>query len=158
MNGFWDAIGRHYQTDIVDQGKQPQFFLLAAFLITFCLVRFITHSIRHQRFKFLHNVSVGGTHVHHLVPGILLILLTGYIGVALDPQRGRHVLAALFGIGAALTLDEFELWLHLKDVYWTKQGRKSVDAVIITATLAGLVLLGRQFWVDAAREVQRLVS
>jgi hypothetical protein len=67
----------------------------------------------------------------------------------------RNLLAVLFGVGAALTLDEFALWLNLEDVYWAKQGRSSVDAVIVFATLLGMILLGFSFWVDLVREIGR---
>ena len=157
MSEFFDRIGRIYERDIVDADKQPQFFILLAFLLTFLAVRGITHAIRSGRVKLFKNVEHGGVHVHHLVWGILLLLLTGYLALAFDPDRWREELAILFGIGAALTLDEFALWLRLQDVYWERQGRTSVDAVVVVATLAGLILLGWQFWIDAGREVGRLL-
>ena len=136
-----------YQREIVDADKQPQLFILLSFLVTFGAVRFITHSIRAGRFKgVFRNVSSGGTHLHHLVPGILLLLLSGYLGIGLAPEYHREPHAILFGIGAALTLDEFALWLHLEDVYWAKEGRQSVDAVVIAATVFGLGVLGWGFW------------
>ncbi|MBA2669805.1 MAG: hypothetical protein H0U67_05480, partial [Gemmatimonadetes bacterium] len=136
-------IQRAYQHEIIDPGKQPQWFLLIAFLATFALVRFITHSIRAGRFKrVFRNVSAGGTHLHHLVPGIILMLVCGYLAIALPPGFAREPVAIGFGIGMALTLDEFALWLHLEDVYWAKEGRQSVDAVIIVATILVLILTG----------------
>ena len=127
-------------------------------LLAFLAVRFITHSIRDQRFRrIFRNVGgKGGRHIHHLVWGILLLLISGYLALAFDPDRVRNYLAVLFGVGAALTLDEFALWLNLKDVYWAKQGRSSVDAVIVFATLIGIILLGIPFWVDVVREIGRL--
>jgi hypothetical protein len=142
-----------YGRDIVDAGKQPQFFILASFLVTFITVRAITHLIRSKRLPFVHNLSAGGVHVHHLVWGILLLLGAGYVAIALSPERGREVLAVLFGIGAALTLDEFALWLRLKDVYWTREGRRSIDAVITAAAIFTLAVLGLQFWANAVRVV-----
>ena len=158
MSGFFHEISRLYERDIVEAGKQPQFFILVAFLLTFLVVRGITHAIRSGRVKIFKNVSHGGVHIHHLVWGILLLLITGYLALAFDPDEAREELAILFGIGAALTLDEFALWLTLEDVYWAKQGRDSVDAVVIAATLVGIFLLGRRFWVDAAHEVGRLIG
>jgi hypothetical protein len=157
MGEFLDRVGELYQRDIVDTGKVPQFLILISFLLTFLAVRFITHSIRDQRFRRLfHNVSgKGGRHIHHLVWGILLLLISGYLALAFDPDRVRNLLAVLFGVGAALTLDEFALWLNLEDVYWAKQGRSSVDAVIVFATLLGMILLGFSFWVDLVREIGR---
>jgi hypothetical protein len=148
------GVGNAYRHEIVDAGKQPQMFILLAFLLTFGTVRFITHSIRAGRYKrVFRNVSAGGTHFHHLVPGIVLLLVSGYLGIGLAPDYHREPHAILFGIGAALTLDEFALWLHLKDVYWAKQGRQSVDAVIIVATILGLGVLGSGFWIELGRVV-----
>jgi len=64
--------------------------------------------------------------------------------------------SALFGVGAALTLDEFALWLHLKDVYWEQAGRRSIDAVILAATVCGLGVLGFGFWRELARAIARV--
>lgn len=159
MSEFFRRIGDLYQRDIIATDKEAQFCILVAFLLTFLVVRGITHAIRSGRGKkIFRNMSSGGTHIHHLVWGILLLLLTGYLALAFNPDRFRNELAVLFGIGAALTLDEFALWLTLKDVYWAKQGRDSVDAVITAATVVGIFLLGRSFWVDAVREVGRLIG
>jgi hypothetical protein len=152
--GFWADLGRGYRHHIVDTGKEQAFWVLVAFLATFVIVRIITHAIRDGRGPF-RNMSVGGTHIHHLVPGIVLLLVTGYLASALHFRTGRTTVAIFFGIGAALTLDEFALWLHLKDVYWQKQGRRSVDVVIVAATVAGLVVLGFGFWQELFRVVAR---
>src|SRR5690606_35625790 len=103
------------------------------------------------RGRALHDLVVGQLHIHHLVWGILLLLTTGYLALAFDSAAWRPTLAILFGVGAALTLDEFALWLNLEDVYWAKQGRWSVDAVIITSTLFALMLLGQDLWIGIAR-------
>ncbi|HEX2125146.1 MAG TPA: hypothetical protein VHF45_01135 [Thermoleophilaceae bacterium] len=84
----------------------------------------------------------GGLHVHHLVFGIVLILATGFALALQPPSPWLEVFAAGFGIGAGLTLDEYALWLHLEDVYWAEEGRRSVDAVVIAALLGGLLLMG----------------
>jgi hypothetical protein len=149
-------IGRLYHHHIVETDKQSQMLVLVSFLATFTLVRLITHAIRDDRFKrVFHNVQTsGGLHIHHLVIGILLLLVTGYISAGVDPDHHAGPLAVLFGIGAALTLDEFALWLRLKDVYWTREGRSSIDAVVIAATTAGMGILGGPFWVAV---VQRIV-
>jgi hypothetical protein len=98
-------------------------------------------------------VSVGGTHVHHLVWGILLVLVTGYSGIAFAPgSPWRELLAILFGIGAGLTLDEFALWLHLRDVYWEQEGRRSIDAVIVAGILGFLVVFGFRVFLDLAED------
>ena len=84
----------------------------------------------------------GGLHVHHLVFGIVLLLATGFALALQPPSPWLEILAAGFGIGAGLTLDEYALWLHLDDVYWAEEGRQSVDAVVIAAVLGGLLLMG----------------
>jgi hypothetical protein len=129
-----------YQEVIVDDGRQPALFMLVAFGLTFGITRFITHSIRTQRFSWLKDVEAGDTHIHHLVWGICLLLVSGVLAVAIQPAL--EVTAVVFGVGAALTLDEFALWLHLEDVYWSEKGRQSIDAVIVFALMAGLAGVG----------------
>ncbi|MGI8484754.1 MAG: hypothetical protein ACR2OU_10885 [Thermomicrobiales bacterium] len=160
LGRFGDDVAKGYHRHIIDAHHQPQFFLLVAFLVSFAAIRIVTHAIRAGRWKrVLRNMSTsGGTHLHHLVPGILLLLLSGYLGIALPESFARDPLAVLFGIGAALTLDEFALWLHLEDVYWAREGRESVDAVIIAATIVGIGVLGVQFWLDLGRAVMRMVG
>jgi hypothetical protein len=84
----------------------------------------------------------GGLHVHHLVFGIVLLLAMGFALALQPPSPWLEIFAAGFGIGAGLTLDEYALWLHLEDVYWAEEGRRSVDAVVIAALLGGLLLMG----------------
>jgi hypothetical protein len=84
----------------------------------------------------------GGLHVHHLVFGIVLMLAMGFALALQPPSPWLELFAAGFGIGAGLTLDEYALWLHLEDVYWAEEGRRSVDAVVIAALLGGLLLMG----------------
>jgi hypothetical protein len=89
------------------------------------------------------SVTTGELHVHHLVFGIVMLMVAGFLEFALRPgEPWLEILAVVFGIGAGLTLDEYALWLHLEDVYWAEQGRKSVDAVVIAALLGGLIVLG----------------
>jgi hypothetical protein len=84
----------------------------------------------------------GGLHVHHLVFGIVILLAAGFALALQPPSPWLEIFAAGFGIGAGLTLDEYALWLHLEDVYWAEEGRRSVDAVIIAAVIGGLLLMG----------------
>jgi hypothetical protein len=148
-------VARIYQEGIVDPGKEPALFALLAFLVTFGLVRAITHMIRRGSKWWPGNLEVKGMHIHHLVWGILLLIVVGYLGVVLEPASPWHeVLAILFGVGAALTLDEFALWLNLRDVYWSHEGRRSIDAVIGAGILGALVLMGFSVWVDLANEVR----
>jgi hypothetical protein len=149
------SVSSLYDRAIVDTGRQAEFLFFVAFLITFGFIRTSAHMIRAQVSWWPGNVAVGGTHIHHLVWGILLLLICGWVGIAVAPgSPWREILAVLFGIGAGLTLDEFALWLNLKDVYWEKQGRRSIDAVIIAGALSGIVLVGFRGWVDAGKSVE----
>ena len=153
------SLGSAYQQGIVDTGREPHFLFFVAFLLTFAFIRTSTHMIKAQVSWWPGNVSVGGTHIHHLVWGILLLLICGYIAVAIAPESPwREIIAVLFGIGTGLTLDEFALWLNLKDVYWSEQGRKSIDAVIIAAGLSGLALISLRSWIDVTTEVADAVE
>lgn len=157
------SIGSWYQDGIVDTGREPHFLFFVFFLLTFGFIRTSTHMIKAQVSWWPGNVSMGGTHIHHLVWGILLLLICGYIAVSIDPDSPwREIIAVFFGIGTGLTLDEFALWLNLKDVYWEKQGRASIDAVVIAAAVSGLLLVSLRGWIDVttkvADELQALVG
>jgi hypothetical protein len=116
-----------------------QFAMLCSFVGTFVLTRLIVRMIRSGRGPFK-NVKFGEVHVHHLVPGIVIMLVTGPVQFVIAPHGVvRTILACIFAAGAALTLDEYALWLHLTDVYWEDQGRKSVDAVVAVAGLGTLL-------------------
>jgi hypothetical protein len=118
--------------------------LLAALLVSFIFIRTSARLMRSPKVRWWPGSiqSEGGLHVHHLVFGIVLLLATGF-AMALQPgSPWLEILAAGFGIGAGLTLDEYALWLHLSDVYWAEQGRRSVDAVVIAAAIGGLLLMG----------------
>jgi hypothetical protein len=152
------SVGSLYERAIVDTGRQPEFLFFVAFLVSFGFIRTSAHMIRAQVSWWPGNVNVGGTHIHHLVWGILLLLIAGYLGVTVAPGSPWHeILAVLFGIGTGLTLDEFALWLNLSDVYWSEQGRRSIDAVIVAATLTGMMLVGFTAWVDVTTEVANAV-
>src|SRR5215207_11590076 len=143
------SVGDLYREGIVETDRETQFLFFVAFLLSFGFIRTSAHMIRAQVSWWPGNVSVGGTHIHHLVWGILLLLICGYIAVAIAPDSPwREVVAVLFGIGTGLTLDEFALWLNLKDVYWEKEGRKSIDAVIIAAAISGVFLISLRSWID----------
>jgi hypothetical protein len=117
-------------------------WMVGAYLLTFLITRFVTHAIRSGRGPF-HDTSVGGVHLHHEVYGIFLLLGTGTVLLTYAPTGSwRSVVAVLFGVGAALTLDEFALWLHLEDVYWSREGRSSIDAVLLALVVGLLLLIG----------------
>jgi hypothetical protein len=126
-------------------------WMLGAFVVTFLLTRAVTHLIRAGRGPF-RDTSVGGVHIHHQVYGIFLILSSGTVAIVYQPERPwQEVVATLFGIGAALTLDEFALWLQLDDVYWGPEGRRSVDAVLVAVAIGLLMLAGlNPFQTDAS--------
>ena len=127
---------RHY---VYSTGREPLFFLLLAFLITFALVRTYT---RLGRWHGWRSGSMRGVHLHHLVPGIVASLASGTAIIAFRPgDDSMLLLSMLFGVGAALTLDEFALILHLEDVYWTREGRSSIEATLMGFAFAALCLL-----------------
>jgi hypothetical protein len=120
------------------------FVLFAAFLLSFAFIRMSTRLMRSPKVSWWPgSVNTGGVHIHHHVFGIVLTLAAGFVAIAFEPSSPwLEITAAVFGIGAGLTLDEFALWLHLDDVYWSEEGRQSLDAVLLAAILAGLVLTG----------------
>ncbi|MGI5198717.1 hypothetical protein ACQEVY_34665 [Streptomyces sp. CA-288835] len=135
-------MGDWWYRNIYEPGKLPLLLALAAFVLTFVITRVITRLIRAGKGPF-GNVKTGGVHVHHVVPGVILTVVGGFGSVAGGGHGfGSGLCAVLFGMGVGLVLDEFALILHLDDVYWSEQGRKSVEVVAVTAALVGLVLLG----------------
>ncbi|MFH8367354.1 hypothetical protein [Streptomyces sp. NPDC018031] len=128
--------------NIVEPGKLPLFLALSSFILTFLITRTITRLIKAGRGPF-RDVSPGGLHIHHVVPGVVLTVVGGFGAVASSTHGfGAYLSAVLFGVGAGLVLDEFALILHLQDVYWTEQGRQSVEAVVLTGSLVVLLLSG----------------
>ncbi|WP_326599431.1 hypothetical protein [Streptomyces sp. NBC_01803] len=128
--------------NIVEPGKLPLLLALTAFIVTFLTTRSVTRMIRAGHGPF-HDVSAGGHHVHHAVPGVILMCVGGFGGVAAG-GRGwvAGATAVVFGLGAGLVMDEFALILYLQDVYWSEQGQKSVEAVVLTASLLVIMLVG----------------
>jgi lysyl-tRNA synthetase class 2 len=141
-----EAIGASW----LDGSRAAMAGFLVGLLATFLFVRINTRLIRAQVSWWFHDIeSEGGTHVHHMVIGVVLMVTVGVLFIALAPSGlAAQVLALLFGAGVALTLDEFALILNLQDVYWRKEGRLSVDAVIIVVAAAGLFVLGVNPFVD----------
>jgi hypothetical protein len=145
---FWQSVWH----DIVSRGRLPLFCCLLAFILTFFVTRTIVRYIRHlsasdgpRKWWQPRNIDSGGLHVHHVVFGVILVMLSGVamVTLAVDGEVPEFTVAAiLFGIGAALVLDEFALILHLSDVYWSEDGRSSVDAVFAAIAVAGLLMMG----------------
>ncbi len=125
--------------------ERAGFTLLGAFLLSFLFIRTSARLMRSPRVTWWPGsvTTDSGLHLHHLVWGIVLMLISGFLGFALAPASPwNEILAGAFGVGAGLTFDEFALWIYLEDVYWAEQGRASLDAVVVAATIGGLVMLG----------------
>jgi hypothetical protein len=158
----WRASARDlralYRKHFGDRRKERQVLSTSAFFLTFATVRAITHAIRAERGPF-RNITPGGRHIHHMTFGIAGLLSVGYLWLleigTNDQRRASRITAAVFGSGAALTLDEFALWLNLEDDYWTKQGRESIDAVLLFGSLLVLSALSRDFVAELPKAASR---
>ena len=148
-----------YTFHFKSERRERLFLASVGFLLTFGIVRGITHLIR-AGVGPIHNLNAGGLHIHHLVWGILILILVGYVWL-IEQGVGSNWIASItalaFGVGAALTLDEFALWLNLQDVYWTGTGRESIDAVIIFISLLSVGIWGGPFLRAIARELVYIV-
>jgi hypothetical protein len=131
-----------YERHVRAAGNEPRLLAAVLFLLSFVAIRIVTHAIRGGIGPFF-NIEPGGVHLHHMVPGLILLLLSGLLDLSGHAVVAR---AALFGVGAALVLDEFALILNLADVYWQPQGRESIDAIVIMAAVLVVVALGGGFW------------
>jgi hypothetical protein len=134
-----------YDSVVADDGRQRAIVCLAALLIAFFLIRTSARMTRAFTWWPGGVETEGGIHLHHFVWGIFLMLGAGFVGIGLhlhEPWSG--IVAALFGVGAGLTLDEFALWTRMEDVYWTPEGRSSLEAVVIIGTVGLLVVIGVQ--------------
>src|SRR5579875_933591 len=144
--------GRLLHERIPDRPRRRMFLASVSFFITFLAVRLLVMAITHHIGPF-GWVMMGGEHIHHLVWGILLLLFVGY-GLLAEWGTGStplsifasRLLSILYGVGAALTLDEFALWLNLRDVYWSRQGRESIDAVVLFGSFLAIATWGAPLW------------
>jgi hypothetical protein len=134
-------LGHVLKERITDRPRRRLFVASVSFFLTFAGVRGVVYCITHQIPPF-HFIQMGGRHIHHLVIGIGLLLLVGYgwlaeVGTGSDDSSIflSRLMSILYGAGAALTLDEFALWLNLRDVYWAPEGRTSIDAIILFGAL-----------------------
>ena len=133
-----------FTTNIEQTGRLPLFCFFVAFVAGFGFIRLSVRMIRAKVRWWPGNVTPGDLHVHHMVFGVVFMLVGGVTGIVAPggPLNWRAGAAALFGLGAALVLDEFALILHLKDVYWSSDGRLSVEAVFVALGITVLLLLG----------------
>ncbi len=148
-----------YRERFPEPRRERLFLASIGFFATVVLVRALTLAIRHDIGPF-HDVSMRGRHIHHLVWGILLLLLVGYSWLlevgsgAPDSSRWMGRLTSmLFGVAAALTLDEFALWLNLRDVYWEREGRESFEAMAAFGSLLAIGIFGRSFFHAVGHEL-----
>ena len=150
---MFDALRFHTTFDLtIPRDRWPLMWCLIAFLLTFLVTRTIVRYIRHhadsdapRKWWQPRNIGHGSLHIHHVVIGVVLVMVSGVtmVTLAVDGGVAEFTVAAIFfGIGAALVLDEFALILHLEDVYWSEDGRTSVDAVFAAVAVAGLLILG----------------
>ncbi|GED99522.1 hypothetical protein [Gordonia crocea] len=128
--------------DLTAPGRLPLTLLFVAFLATFVLTRAITRLIRAGRGPFRNNVR-GGVHIHHSIPGIILTITGAIASVAAHGAAPMAAISAvMIGVGSSLVLDEFALLLHLQDVYWSREGQLSVQVVMLTSAVLGLLAVG----------------
>ena len=146
-------LGYLVRATIPDRPRRRMFIASVSFLLTFVGVRILVHRVANHEGHF-HWVMIHGTHIHHLVWGILILLLVGY-GWLLEVGRSHsplsiflsRLMSVSYGVGAALTLDEFAIWLDLEpDAYWSRDGRLSIDAVILFGALLAVGAWGAPFF------------
>jgi hypothetical protein len=152
LDSFLLRVSRWFAHDIHEGGRLPLLCCLVAFILTFFVTRSFVRIIRHRadrdrpaRWWQPRNVHIGGVHIHHVTFGVILVMISGLtlVTLSVDAHEPEYILAAtFFGIGAALVLDEYALILHLSDVYWSEDGRTSVDAVFAAVAVSGLLIMG----------------
>jgi hypothetical protein len=154
---FGTGLRRIYGRHLAETRRERLFLASVGFFVTVVVIRGITIAIHNDIGPF-HNVQMHGRHIHHMVWGILLLLLVGYIwlleagtGSADSWRLVGRLTSMLYGVGAALTLDEFALWLNLSDVYWQRQGRESYEAMALFGGLLSVGIFGASFFRGIAR-------
>ena len=147
-----------YKEQFVESRRERLFLAWLGFFVTALVVRGITLAIHYDMGPF-HDVSMHGRHIHHMVWGILLLLLVGYMWLmeigtghmASSHWMGR-LTSMLYGVAAALILDEFALWLNLRDVYWQREGRESYEALAVFFSLLAVGLFGARLFGGLVKE------
>lgn len=138
VSDFWNE-------HILAHERQGVFLVLVGFILAFAFIRMSTRLMRSPKVPWWPGsiVSDSGVHLHHLVFGIVTMMIAGTLGFAAHGESPyAEICGFLFGVGAGLTIDEFALWVYLDDVYWAEEGRSSIDATVIAAAAMGLVVLG----------------
>ena len=147
-------LRHHYRA--LDLGRRVALRTLAAFLITFAVLRVITAIIHYDLFPrgpFQYVITKSGIHIHHLFWGVLLLMVTGFAALATRDPKWHLRIAIVFGIALGLTLDEFALWLRLADVYWSPEGVESIKAGAVAAALLGFYGFGKPLWHAVVRDL-----
>jgi hypothetical protein len=154
-------LGSLLREHIADRPRRRLFLASVSFFLTFAMVRGMVFAIQHQIPPF-HYIIMGGRHIHHLVLGILILLAVGYgwlceVGTGSDSSSilASALMSLLYGVGAALTLDEFALWLNLKDVYFVREGRSSIDAVVLFGSLLAIGGWGAPLFAAVAKRTTK---
>ncbi len=157
-------LHRVYESQLAESRRERFFLASLGFFTGALVVRAITFAIHNDIGPF-HDVSMHGRHIHHMVWGISLLLAVGYswlaqigTGSAQSSLWAARTTCMLYGVGAALTLDEFALWLNLSDVYWEKQGRESYEALALFGSLLCLCIFGHPFFDGVRRELEAVIS
>jgi len=159
---FASILSDFWNDQILANEKQGLFLVLVGFILSFAFIRMSTRLMRSPRVTWWPGsvVSDSGVHVHHLVFGIVTMMIAGALGfLALGQSPYAELCAFAFGVGAGLTIDEFALWVYLDDVYWAEEGRSSIDATVIAAAGMMLILLGfSPFSFDTSSVEQTIAS
>jgi len=142
----------------VDYRREAALRMWVAFIGTFIFLRLLTFGIRFHLLPVENVVTSSGLHIHHFVWGIVILLIIGFLGIMFWSQRLHGWLGLAFGIGAALVIDEYALWLNLQDVYWLPAGRSSIDVAILVAAVLGLYYAADRFWKQVLAEVQAAIK
>src|SRR5438270_10277835 len=160
---LWNPrMGELFHRHVGDRPRRRLFLAAVGFFLTLALARFMAYAAGRGIGPF-HYIYIRGTHVHHLVWGILLLLVVGFCwlievgtGTKVSSLFASRLMSVLYGVGAALPLDGFALWLNLEDkVYWTREGRASLEAILIFAAALLIGIWGRGFLKALGRELFR---
>jgi hypothetical protein len=153
-------ISEFWEEHILAHERQGVFLVLVGFILSFAFIRMSTRLMRSPKVPWWPGsvVSDSGVHLHHLVFGIVAMMIAGTLGFTAHGESPyAEICGFFFGVGAGLTIDEFALWVYLDDVYWAEEGRSSIDATVIAAAGMGLVVLGVNPF-DTGKESEGLLA